>query len=63
MFVYYKYYISIELTFLKERILIMQMQILNIKGSECGCIISLIRKNEVINLMRNVDLTEKRETL
>ena len=41
----------------------MQMQILNIKGSEYGCIISLIRKNEVINLMRNVDLTEKRETL
>ena len=63
MFVYYKYYISIESTFLKVRILIMQMQILNIKGSEYGCIISLIRKNEVINLMRNVDLTEKRETL
>ena len=63
MFVYYKYYILIELTFLKERILIMQMQILNIKGSEYDCIISLIRKNEVINLMRNVDLTEKRETL
>ena len=41
----------------------MQMQILNIKGSEYDCIISLIRKNEVINLMRNVDLTEKRETL
>ena len=63
MFVYYKYYILTELTFLKERILIMQMQILNIKGSEYGCIISLIRKNEVINLMRNADLTEKRETL
>ena len=63
MFVYYKYYISIESTFLKVRILIMQMQILNIKGSDYGCIISLIRKNEVINLMRNVDLTEKRETL
>ena len=63
MFVYYKYYISIESTFLKVRILIMQMQILNIKGSDYGCIISLIRKNEVINLMRNADLTEKRETL
>ena len=44
-------------------ILIMQMQILNFKGSDYGCIISLITKNEVINLMQNADLTEKRETL
>ena len=63
MFVYYKCFISIELTFLKEMILIMQMQILNFKGSDYGCIISLITKNEVINLMQNADLTEKRETL
>ena len=33
--------------------------ILNIKGSDYGCIISLIRKNKVINLMQNADLTEK----
>ena len=37
--------------------------ILNIKGSDYRCIISLIRKNEVINLMENVDLTEKSGTL
>ena len=33
--------------------------ILNIKGSNYRCIISLISKNEVINLMENADLTEK----
>ena len=33
--------------------------ILNIKGSDYYCIISLIRKNEAINVMQNVDLTEK----
>ena len=32
---------------------------LNIKGSDYYCIISLIRKNEAINLMQNVDLTKK----
>ena len=36
--------------------------ILNIKGSDCRCIISLISKNEAINLMQNVDLTEKSRT-
>ena len=30
--------------------------ILNIKGSEYRCIISLISKNEAINLMQNADL-------
>ena len=35
--------------------------ILNIKGSDCHCIISLISKNEAINLMQNVDLTQKTE--
>ena len=30
--------------------------ILNIKGSEYHCIISLISKNEAINLMQNADL-------
>ena len=35
--------------------------ILNIKGSDYRCIISLISKNEAINLMRNADLTKKAE--
>ena len=37
--------------------------ILNIKGSDYRCIISLISKKEVINLMQNADLTEKNENL
>ena len=37
--------------------------ILNIKGSDYRCIISLISKNEAINLMENADLTEKNGTL
>ena len=37
--------------------------ILNIKGSYYRCIISLISKNEDINLMQNADLTEKSRTL
>ena len=35
--------------------------ILNIKGSDYRCIVSLIGKNEAINLMQNVDLTEHYE--
>ena len=35
--------------------------ILNITGSDYCCIISLISKNEAINLMQNADLTEKEE--
>ena len=35
--------------------------ILNIKGSDYCCIISLISKNEGINLMQNADLTKKTE--
>ena len=37
--------------------------ILNIKSSDYYCIISLIRKIEVINLILNADLTEKSGTL
>ena len=37
--------------------------ILNIKGSDYCCIISLISKNEAINLLQNADFTEKIETL
>ena len=36
---------------------------LKIKGSDYRCIISLISKNEAINLMQNADLTEKSGTL
>ena len=35
--------------------------VLNMKASYCHCIISSIIKNETINLMQNVDLTEKME--
>ena len=37
--------------------------ILNIKGSDYRCIISLISKNEATNLMENADLTKKIGTL
>ena len=37
--------------------------ILNIKGSDDCCIISLISKNEAIKLIQNADLTEKSKTL
>ena len=35
--------------------------ILNIKGSDYRCIISLISKNEAISLMQNADLAKKAE--
>ena len=35
----------------------------NLKDSDYSCIISLIGKNEAINLMQNADLTEKGGTL
>ena len=37
--------------------------ILNSQGSDFRCIISLISKNEAINLLQNADLTEKSGTL
>ena len=37
--------------------------ILNIKSSDYCCIISEIRKNEAINLVKNIDLTKKSRTL
>ena len=37
--------------------------ILNIKGSDYRCIISLISKNEDINLLQNANLTEKSGTI
>ena len=36
---------------------------LNNKGSDYCCIISLISKNETINLMQNADFIEKSGTL
>ena len=39
------------------------ISILNIKGSNCRCIISLISKNKTIKLMQNTDLTKKRGIL
>ena len=36
---------------------------LNIKGAYYPCIISGIRKSEAINLMQNIDFTNKNETL
>ena len=35
---------------------------LNIKGSDYHCIISLIRKNEFIKLLQNADFTKKIQT-
>ena len=37
--------------------------ILNIKGSDYHCIMSLISKNETISLLENADLTKKPGTL
>ena len=33
--------------------------ILNIRSADCCCIIDGISKSEAINLMQNIDLTEK----
>ena len=37
--------------------------ILNIKVSDYHCVVSLISKNEVINLLQSADLTKKSRTL
>ena len=37
--------------------------ILNIKGADYRCIIHGISKNEAINLLQNIDLTDKSEKL
>ena len=37
--------------------------ILNIENSDYRCIISLISKNEVINLMQNADLTKEKRNI
>ena len=40
-----------------------EIAVLNIKGSKYRCSISEISKSEAINLMQNIDLTEKGRTL
>ena len=40
---------------------LIDIAILYIKGCNYRCIISLISKNDAINLMQNADLTEKKE--
>ena len=42
-----------------DLLMIIAIAILNIKGSNYHCIISLLSKNEAINLLQNADLTEK----
>ena len=37
--------------------------VLNIKGSDYRCIISLISKNDALNLLQKTDLTVKSKTL
>ena len=39
------------------------ISILNIKGSDYHFIISLISKNEAINMMQNADLAEKKQNI
>ena len=39
------------------------IDILNIKGSDYCCIISLVSKNEAVNLLQNANLTGKSGTL
>ena len=40
---------------------LIDIAILNIKSTDHRCIVSGISKSEVINLMRNIDLTEKKQ--
>ena len=71
---HYYYFLNFSFTFqtnvynrchdlLMMSINISDITIFNIKGSDCRSIISLISKNEAINLMHNADLTGKRGTL
>ena len=69
---YYCYFLNYSFTFQPNvcnryhDLLMVSMNlndILNIKGSNFCCIISLISKNEAIRLLLNADLTEKSGTL
>ena len=49
-------------SFLMVSVNLSDITILNIKSSDYSCIISLINKNEAINLLQNADWTEKTGT-
>ena len=51
------------LWFINMSLNLSNIAILNIKGSDYRCIISLISKNKAIKLLQNDDLTEKSRTL
>ena len=70
---YYQYFLNFSFKFqpnacnryhnlLMMSMNLMDIAILNIKGSDYCCIVSSISKNEAINLMENADLTKKRRT-
>ena len=44
-------------------IILNDIVVLNINGPDCSCIITGISKSEDINLMQNIDLSEKSGTL
>ena len=62
------YFLSFNQMFVMDHDLLMMsvnlsdIAILNIKGSDYRCIISLISKNEAKNLLKNADLTAKSRT-
>ena len=67
---HYCYFLGKELNFQPHvcngfhELLIMSLNlnniaILKVKNSDCPCIVSIISKSEAINLMQNIDLTEK----
>ena len=71
---HYQYFLNYSFTFqpnvcdrchklLMMSINLSDIAILNIKGSDHRCIISLISKNEAIKSLPNADLTEKSGTL
>ena len=71
---HYQYFLNYSFTFqpnvcdrchelLMMSINLSDIAILNIKGSDHRCIISLISKNEAIESLPNADLTEKSGTL
>ena len=48
-----------ELKAEQDKIVMFDIAILNIKGSDYSCIISGIGKSEAIKLLQNIDFTEK----
>ena len=60
---HYCFFLNYSFKFQPNDYIISNIAILNIKGSDYPCIISLISKTETINLMQNADLIEKSGTL